>query len=65
MKRVHAGSRRTLTLRRQEEHVALEAAQRRERESDFVDAYARRVGVQGMISQSVRAMHLRRSRDIG
>jgi hypothetical protein len=57
--------RRLLTPRRREEHAALEAARIRETEPAFAASYRRRAGIEGTLSQAVRAMHLRRARYIG
>jgi transposase len=57
--------RRTITVRRQQEHHALQQARARSKTEEFKTLYARRAGVEGTISQGVRAMGLRRSRYIG
>lgn len=59
------GAARTLTVRVQEEFQALQAAREREAGADFPAAYARRAGVEGTISQGVRAFHLREARYLG
>jgi transposase len=59
------GVRRTLTLQRQELQVALQAARQREGTVEFRDQYGKRAGIEGTISQGVRAFNLRRSRYIG
>jgi transposase len=56
---------RNLTLRPKEQYMALLEARQRESEKDFQTTYSRRAGIEGTISQSVRRMHLRRSRYIG
>jgi len=56
---------RTLSVRRREAHVALEAASPREQTKEFTKAYAQRAGVEGVHAQGVRRMGLRRSRYIG
>jgi hypothetical protein len=58
-------ARRLLTPRRQEEHEALQAARAREAEGAFAAEFQRRAGIEGTLSQGVRAMHLRRARYIG
>ncbi len=56
---------RTLTVRRREAHVALEAARQREQTKEFAEVYAGRAGIEGVHAQGVRRMGLRRSRYIG
>ncbi len=56
---------RTLSVRRREAYVALEAARQREQTEEFKKEYARRAGVEGVHAQGVRTMGLRRSRSIG
>ncbi|MBC8162253.1 MAG: IS1182 family transposase, partial [Roseiflexaceae bacterium] len=56
---------RELTLRHQEHHEAIQAARIRQKTTDFKHAYARRSGVEGVLSQGVRVCNLRRSRYIG
>jgi transposase len=57
--------RRSLSVRRQEAHFALDAARQRERTEEFKQEYAKRAGVEGVHAQGVRRMGLRRSRYIG
>jgi transposase len=57
--------RRYLTLRPRELHEALQQARKREQTEEFKEEYKRRAGVEGTISQGVRAFGLRRSRYIG
>jgi transposase len=57
--------RRSLSVRRQEAHFALEAARQREQTEEFKQAYAKRAGIEGVHAQGVRRMGLRRSRYIG
>jgi transposase len=57
--------RRTMTVRREKQHQALQRARSRAKTEEFKTLYARRAGVEGTISQGVRAMGLRRSRYIG
>lgn len=57
--------RRTITVREPAQHQALLAARAREKTIAFKDEYARRAGVEGTISQGVRAYGLRRARYIG
>jgi transposase len=57
--------RRTITVRPREQFLALEAARTREKTEEFKGEYARRAGVEGTISQGVRACGMRRSRYVG
>lgn len=57
--------RRTITIRPEPQYQALHRARERAKTEDFKVLYARRAGVEGTISQGVRAMGLRRSRYIG
>ena len=58
-------ARRTITLRKEEYHLALLAARAREETPDYKSEYVRRAGIEGTISQGVRAFGLRRARYIG
>jgi transposase len=53
---------RGLTLHPQPEHEAIQQARRRQQSSEFRDAYAARCGIEGTISQGVRAYGLRCAR---
>ncbi len=57
--------RRTITLRPQAQHEALQAARRRQQTQAFAKQYALREGIEATISQGVRAFGMRRSRYIG
>jgi transposase len=57
--------RRTINVRPQEQHEALQSARLREKTKEFKDEYSNRAGIEGSISQGVRAFGLRRSRYIG
>jgi transposase len=57
--------RRTITVRREPHYQALQQARERATTEEFKTVYARRAGVEGTISQGVRALGLRRSRYIG
>ncbi len=57
--------RRLITVRAQQEYLALHAARERERREGFKGEYARRAGIEGTISQGTRAFGLRRCRYIG
>ena len=57
--------RRTITVRRQEQYLALRAARSREASAEFAAEYAKRAGIEGTVSQGVRSLDLRRSRYAG
>jgi transposase len=57
--------RRTLTVRPQAQHEALQAARRRQQTRAFTRQYALREGIEATISQGVRAFGMRRSRYLG
>jgi transposase len=56
------GARRAVTIRPREQYEALEAARSREKTAEYKEDYGKRAGVEGTISQGVRACGLRRSR---
>lgn len=56
---------RTLKLKPQAQHVALQAARERQATDEFRQRYAVRAGVEGTISQGTRSFDLRRARYIG
>lgn len=56
---------RKLHLLPQPQFLALEAARSRQTQSEFQQRYAKRAGVEGSISQAVRAFEFRRTRYIG
>ncbi len=56
---------RMLSLRPQAQYLALQIARHRERSAEFRTRYAQRAGVEGTLSQGVRAFGLRRSRYVG
>jgi transposase len=56
---------RTLTIRPRDQHEALQAARQRQTTGAFKREYAKRAGVEGTISQVVRAADLRHARYIG
>ena len=58
-------ARRTLTRRPEEQYKALQAARAREQTPEYAQEYARRAGVEGTISQAVRAFGARRCRYLG
>jgi transposase len=61
--RSETGSRaRCLTVQSRAEHEALLAGRARQHTSEFAQLYARRAGIEGTISQGVRAFGLRRAR---
>jgi transposase len=53
---------RSLTVQPQAEHEAIQAARSRQQTADFAAAYARRAGIEGTLSQGVRAFGLRTTR---
>ena len=53
---------RTLTLQPKEEHEAIQFARERQKREDFAALYSRRAGIEGTISQGVRAFGLRQAR---
>ena len=57
--------RRSLVIRPQAQHAALQAARERQRTETFQQRYALRAGIEATISQGVRAFDLRRSRYVG
>jgi transposase len=57
--------RRSLTVRPEAQYYALRAARQRERTPAFAALYRKRAGIEGTISQGVRASRLRRTRYIG
>ena len=56
---------RQLVVRPQAQFEAIQAARQRQLTQEFKDRYAMRAGIEGTISQGVRAFDLRRSRFIG
>lgn len=56
---------RRLTVRPQKEHLALQEARQRQKKEAFQERYQARAGIEGAISQGVRAFGLRRSRYVG
>jgi transposase len=57
--------RRTLTLRPYEQFHALQRARERQQTEEYATVYAQRAGVEGTLSQGVRAFGLRRARYVG
>ena len=57
--------RRTITVRRQDHHVAWQAARARETSAASTTEDARRAGIEGTLSQGIRAYGLRHARYIG
>ncbi len=58
-------ARRSITVRPQEQYVALHAAREREKTEEYAQEYARRAGIEGTLSRGVRTCGLRHSRYIG
>ena len=56
---------RTLTIRPQLQHEALQAARKRQETAEFRQLYAKRAGVEGTISQGIRGFGLHQCRYIG
>jgi transposase len=56
---------RTLTVRTQGYHAVLQAARQYQRTVEFQEQYAPRAGIEGTLSQGVRAFDLRRARYMG
>lgn len=56
---------RQITLRQQEHHEAIQNARKRQTTQEFKERYAKRAGIEGTISQGVRAFDLRVSRYLG
>jgi transposase len=56
---------RSLALRPQAEHLALHQRRQAQQTPEFWKTYAQRSGIEGTISQAVRACDLRRSRYVG
>jgi transposase len=53
---------RTLTLQPKEEHKAIQFAKKRQTTEEFASLYCRRAGIEGTVSQGVRAFGLRQAR---
>jgi transposase len=56
---------RSLTLQPRAEHEAIQAARQRQQTQAFADDYADRAGIEGTLSQGVRAFGLRTARSRG
>jgi transposase len=56
---------RSLMIRTQQAHQALQHARKQQQTSAFKDVYAKRAGIEGTLSQGARAFELRRCRYIG
>lgn len=59
------GKQRTINVKPQELHEALQTARQREKTEEFKEEYRKRAGIEGTISQAVRAFGMRRTRYIG
>jgi transposase len=57
--------RRTIIVRRQDHHAALQAARARAISAAYTTEYARRAGIEGTLSQGIRAYGRRHARYIG
>lgn len=53
---------RSLTLQPREEHEAIQFARKRQKSKEFVSLYRARAGIEGTVSQGVRAFGLRKAR---
>ena len=53
---------RSLTLQPRAEHEAIQAAQQRQETAELTAEYARPAGIEGTLSQGIRAFGLRRAR---
>jgi transposase len=60
-----ASNPRQLHLRSKEQHEAIQTARKRQTTKEFKEQYAKRSGIEGTISQGVRAFDLRVSRYLG
>jgi len=56
---------RTITLRPEQQYKALQSARQQAMTSDYQADYARRAGIEGTLSEGVRAHGLHRARYIG
>lgn len=52
---------RSLTLQSKEEHEVIQAARKRQKTEKFISLYSQRAGIEGTISQGVRALGLRQA----
>jgi transposase len=57
--------RRTITVRCEEHYKALHAARTRETSTEYAKEYAKRAGIEGTLSEGIRAHGLRRARYVG
>lgn len=57
--------RRTVTLRQEQQYKALQSARQQAATPEYKQDYARRAGIEGTLSESIRAHGLRRARYIG
>ena len=60
-----SAGRRSISVRPQAQYEALQRARERQKSEEFRSKYAARAGIEGTLSQGVRASGLRRSRYIG
>lgn len=54
-----------MTIRPEQQYKALQIARQRETTTDYKQEYDRRAGIEGTLSQGVRAHGLRRARYVG
>jgi transposase len=60
-----AGAPRHVTLRRQADHLALQAVRQDQLTTEWKARYNRRAGIEGTLSQGIRAFELRQTRYLG
>ena len=58
-------TRRTITVRPHAPYLSLQAARKREQTAAYQTGYAKRAGIEGTLSQAVRACGVRRAHDTG
>jgi Transposase DDE domain len=63
--RIEFWRRTAINIKPQELHEALQQARKREKTEEFKKEYKKRAGIEGTISQGVRAFGMRRSRYMG
>ena len=56
---------RLLTFRLRAEHEALQASRQRQATPEWKERYQTRAGIEGTLSQGIRAFELRRTRHVG
>ena len=61
----HKSGFRALSIHPQAQHLALQAARKRQKTPEWAEEYKRRAGIEGSFSQGVRTLGLRQARYIG